>query len=253
MLLPLASLGDLFGYRRIYLPGMGLFTLVLAGRQLLSNSIGTLIAARTLPGPGRRRHHERECRPGAADLPLVPAGARHGDQLDGGGHRLGRRAPRWRPRSCRWRRGPGSSPSTCRRGWWCWRPACGRCRPTNAQPRAGHALLGRRRRCSTSGCSRSVFLGARPAGRARRQGHRAPAMGWAAAGAGLGGGLRLPAPPTARWCSRCSRSTYCASRSSRCRWAPRSAAFMRPDAVVHRARLSCFWTPTAARTSRPAC
>jgi DHA2 family multidrug resistance protein-like MFS transporter len=51
MLLPLASLGDLFGYRRIYLLGMGLFT-VSSLAAVLSNSMGTLIAARTLQGLG---------------------------------------------------------------------------------------------------------------------------------------------------------------------------------------------------------
>ncbi len=51
MLLPLASLGDLFGYRRIYLLGMALFT-VSSLAAVLSNSMGTLIAARTLQGLG---------------------------------------------------------------------------------------------------------------------------------------------------------------------------------------------------------
>ena len=48
---PLASLRDLFGYRRIYLPGMALFT-VSSLAAVLSNSLGTLIAARTLQGLG---------------------------------------------------------------------------------------------------------------------------------------------------------------------------------------------------------
>jgi MFS transporter, DHA2 family, multidrug resistance protein len=51
MLLPLASMGDLFGYRRIYLLGMGLFTLSSLA-AVLSDSMGTLIAARTLQGLG---------------------------------------------------------------------------------------------------------------------------------------------------------------------------------------------------------
>lgn len=51
MLLPLASLGDLFGYRRIYLLGMGLFTMSSLA-AVLSDSMGTLIAARTLQGLG---------------------------------------------------------------------------------------------------------------------------------------------------------------------------------------------------------
>ncbi|MDM0013260.1 MFS transporter [Variovorax sp. J22P168] len=51
MLLPLASLGDRIGYRRVYLVGMGLF----ASASLiatLSNSIGMLIAGRALQGLG---------------------------------------------------------------------------------------------------------------------------------------------------------------------------------------------------------
>lgn len=51
MLLPLASLGDLFGYRRVYLVGMVFF----AAASLiatLADSLGTLIAARALQGLG---------------------------------------------------------------------------------------------------------------------------------------------------------------------------------------------------------
>ncbi|VTU27930.1 Spectinomycin tetracycline efflux pump [Variovorax sp. PBL-H6] len=51
MLLPLASLGDLMGYRRVYLCGMVLFTLASLG-AMLANSLGTLIAARALQGLG---------------------------------------------------------------------------------------------------------------------------------------------------------------------------------------------------------
>lgn len=51
MLLPLASLGDRIGYRRVYLVGMALF----AGASLiatLANSLGMLIAGRALQGLG---------------------------------------------------------------------------------------------------------------------------------------------------------------------------------------------------------
>ena len=51
LLLPLASLGDLVGYRRVYLVGMAFFTLASLGATL-SNSLGTLIAARALQGLG---------------------------------------------------------------------------------------------------------------------------------------------------------------------------------------------------------
>jgi DHA2 family multidrug resistance protein-like MFS transporter len=51
LLLPLASLGDLVGYRRVYLWGMALFTLSSLGATL-ADSLPTLIAARTLQGLG---------------------------------------------------------------------------------------------------------------------------------------------------------------------------------------------------------
>lgn len=51
MLLPLASLGDLIGYRRVYLVGMGLFAVASLGATL-ANSLPTLIAARALQGLG---------------------------------------------------------------------------------------------------------------------------------------------------------------------------------------------------------
>ena len=51
MLLPLASLGERLGYRRIYLLGMALFALASVG-AMLANSLGTLIAARALQGLG---------------------------------------------------------------------------------------------------------------------------------------------------------------------------------------------------------
>ena len=51
MLLPLASLGDLIGYRRVYLSGMALFT-VSSLAATFSHSLGLLIAARALQGLG---------------------------------------------------------------------------------------------------------------------------------------------------------------------------------------------------------
>lgn len=51
MLLPLASLGDLVGYRRVYLVGMSLFTVSSLGATF-ANSLGTLIAARAFQGLG---------------------------------------------------------------------------------------------------------------------------------------------------------------------------------------------------------
>lgn len=51
MLLPLASLGDLIGFRRIYLAGMTLFAAASLGATF-ANSLETLIAARALQGLG---------------------------------------------------------------------------------------------------------------------------------------------------------------------------------------------------------
>ncbi|MFS2053035.1 MFS transporter, partial [Variovorax sp. CT11-76] len=51
MLLPLASLGDLVGYRRVYLVGMAVFTLSSAAATF-ANSLTTLIAARAFQGLG---------------------------------------------------------------------------------------------------------------------------------------------------------------------------------------------------------
>ncbi len=51
MLLPLASLGDLVGYRRVYLVGMAVFTVSSIGATF-ANSLATLIAARTFQGLG---------------------------------------------------------------------------------------------------------------------------------------------------------------------------------------------------------
>ena len=51
MLLPLASLGERLGYRRVYLVGMGVFAVSSVG-AMLANSLTTLIAARTVQGLG---------------------------------------------------------------------------------------------------------------------------------------------------------------------------------------------------------
>ena len=51
LLLPLAALGDRFGYRRVYLVGMSLFALASVG-AMLASSLSTLVAARALQGLG---------------------------------------------------------------------------------------------------------------------------------------------------------------------------------------------------------
>ncbi|XXQ54091.1 MFS transporter [Xenophilus aerolatus] len=51
MLLPLATLGDLVGYRRVYLVGMALFAVASLG-AMLAPTLGALIAARAVQGLG---------------------------------------------------------------------------------------------------------------------------------------------------------------------------------------------------------
>jgi DHA2 family multidrug resistance protein-like MFS transporter len=51
MLLPLASLGDLLGYRRVYLWGMALFAVSSLG-AMLADSLAALVAARAVQGLG---------------------------------------------------------------------------------------------------------------------------------------------------------------------------------------------------------
>ncbi|MEJ7687069.1 MAG: MFS transporter, partial [Variovorax sp.] len=51
MLLPLASLGDRIGYRRVYLVGMGVFAFASLG-AVLADSLAMLIAARAVQGLG---------------------------------------------------------------------------------------------------------------------------------------------------------------------------------------------------------
>ena len=51
LLLPLATLGDIFGYRRIYMIGLAIFTLASLGCAM-ADSLATLAAARVLQGMG---------------------------------------------------------------------------------------------------------------------------------------------------------------------------------------------------------
>lgn len=51
LLLPLAALGDRIGYRRVYLPGLGIF-IIGSVACAMANSLGTLIAARMFQGIG---------------------------------------------------------------------------------------------------------------------------------------------------------------------------------------------------------
>ena len=78
-LLPLASLGEIVGYRRVYLAGLVLFTLASAFCAL-AHTLPLLTIARIIQGLRRGRHHERQRGTGALHLPAQPARSRHRDQ-----------------------------------------------------------------------------------------------------------------------------------------------------------------------------
>src|SRR5207253_8846020 len=63
-LLPFASLGELRGYRRVFISGLAVFTLGSLACAL-SGSLTTLVALARPPGFWRRRHYERQHRPAA--------------------------------------------------------------------------------------------------------------------------------------------------------------------------------------------
>ena len=91
LLLPCATLGDLVGYRRVYLSGLVLFTTRVARMHAGGFAAAAGCGARN-PGAGRGRDHVGECGAGALDLPQTHARARYRDQFAGRGNSLGRRA-----------------------------------------------------------------------------------------------------------------------------------------------------------------
>ena len=72
-LLPLASLGDIIGYRRVYQAGLILFTLASLACAL-TRSIDALALARIVQGFGAAGHHERQRRARAPHLSVRPLG-----------------------------------------------------------------------------------------------------------------------------------------------------------------------------------
>jgi hypothetical protein len=106
-LLPLASLGEVVGYRRVYLGGLFLFTLASLACAA-SNDMLQLSLARVLQGLERGRHPVGQYGADPLHLPGAPAGPRHRLQRPGGRHRqcLG---PPWPASSCTWRPGTGCS------------------------------------------------------------------------------------------------------------------------------------------------
>ena len=111
-LLPLASLGEIFGYRRIYQGGLVVFTIA-SLCCALSGSLTTLTAGARHPGLRRRRHHERQRRAGPLHLSAPLDRPRRG--LNATSARSPRRSARPSPpASCRSPPGPGCSRSTSR-------------------------------------------------------------------------------------------------------------------------------------------
>ena len=112
-LLPFASFGDIFGYRRVYRCGLVIYT----GAALISvtaHSLEMLTLGRALQGLGsagvmsvntalvRLTYPRRQLGHGIALVSRSPS------------QHPRRRDPRLPPQSCRWRRGRTSSPPTCR-------------------------------------------------------------------------------------------------------------------------------------------
>ena len=100
-LLPLASLGDIFGYRRVYTTGLAIFTLA-AVISAMADSLPMLAVGRALQGLGAAGMTMRQQRAGAVHLPAAAAGARYrndcgrGFSVFGRGPDCGFRDPRGR-------------------------------------------------------------------------------------------------------------------------------------------------------------
>ena len=78
-LLPLASLGDRIGYRRVYMAGLALFTIASFGCAL-SGSLTSLAHCARDTGLRRGGHHERQHGLGAHDLPPLASRPRRQHQ-----------------------------------------------------------------------------------------------------------------------------------------------------------------------------
>ena len=89
-LLPLSALGDSLGYRRVYWPGLALFTLA-SFACAIAPTLATLALARARPGTRRSRHHERQHRPRAIHLSGIPPRPRRRQHRARCGRVLGRK------------------------------------------------------------------------------------------------------------------------------------------------------------------
>ena len=107
-LLPLSALGDTIGYRRVYSPGLALFTVRLA-RLRACPSLAALTVARAVSGPGRSRDHERQHRARPIHLSVVEARSGRRQRRGRGRRLFGRQARQSPPRFFPSRHGDGCS------------------------------------------------------------------------------------------------------------------------------------------------
>ncbi|MBA9067864.1 MFS family permease [Methylobacterium sp. RAS18] len=136
-LLPLATLGEIWGYRRVYLAGLAVFT-VASLACAVSPNLASLTAARVAQGLGaagimsvnialvRFIYPSRLIGRGVGNVALIVAVA----------SAAGPTVRRSLPRSSRSPPGPGCSSSTCPSGCWRWRWARACCRERPAPPGA---------------------------------------------------------------------------------------------------------------------
>lgn len=71
-LLPMASLGDIYGHRRVYCWGVALYTIASMGCAV-STTLPQLVLGRVMQGFGGAGDHERQRRADPLHLPAVPA------------------------------------------------------------------------------------------------------------------------------------------------------------------------------------
>lgn len=89
-LLSFSALGDVIGYRKIYIGGLGIFIVASLGCTL-SDSLATLVTARVCQGFGGGSHHERQYHTDPPDIPPPTLGTRNGRERYGRSRFLGGR------------------------------------------------------------------------------------------------------------------------------------------------------------------
>lgn len=89
-LLSFSALGDVIGYRKIYIGGLGIFIVASLGCTL-SDSLATLVTARVCQGFGGGSHHKRQYHTDPPDIPPPTLGTRNGRERYGRSRFLGGR------------------------------------------------------------------------------------------------------------------------------------------------------------------